>query len=341
MLPIFPGHALLDISRTEGTQQVRTANSWHWFTDDGYGVALPLNISILYRGQNQRVHPMLPSIARGLSSQTGKIYEMTMVDQATVVLRLAQSAWFARELSHHPIAAHAENQHVRLDRIALAQHYGIPTGYLDLTDNFDVAAFFATCRETATGWEPVTQGVGVLYRVDLTRVEHRFGMFQPLGPQPLPRPDEQSAWTAEIPMVHSFDGWPIVSIIEFEHDKKIGEYFLQFFDGGKILFPPDPLANVAHEIIQSGEMPKELVEGVLVGFAKDEFGPRSTDFASIRQSLAKLAHLSDYRQILDEQHVAPYLADFEWRKKRLSDVLARTRPIRIVPVSELKTGTTS
>src|SRR5258708_2460271 len=109
-MQIFPAEALLDISRTEGARQPRTENDWYWYSDGDYLGAIPLNITFLYRGQNQRVSPMLPSIARGLNSHTGKMFEMPSIDQAKLVLRLAQFWWFKKELDYHPVTAHAEQQ---------------------------------------------------------------------------------------------------------------------------------------------------------------------------------------------------------------------------------------
>lgn len=38
------------------------------------------------------------------------------------------------------------SEKVHVNVTAIAQHYGIPTAYVDLTESFAVAAFFATCR---------------------------------------------------------------------------------------------------------------------------------------------------------------------------------------------------
>jgi hypothetical protein len=323
----FSANALLELSRTEGAKQPRTGNEWHWYADGDHGGAIPSDVSFLYRGQNRAVHPMVPSIARHLNSNDGDMSKMFREDQAKVVLRLAQSWWFDKELEHHPITAHAEQQGLKLNRIALAQHYGIPTGYLDITHNFDVAAFFATCRATKTGWEPVTEGVGIVYRVDLDRARDRLA-FRPLGPQPLPRPDEQAAWVVELPITHSFDDWPEVSIIQFEQQASVGKYFIEMFRGGELLFPPDPLASVAQEILEGGEIPRELVEEALTSFASDQFGIKPDQLPAIRQSISSLIHLIDYRRLLKDRDIAPFMEDFEWRKQRLSDVKARVILVR-------------
>ena len=327
-MDVFPARALIEISETEGRQQPRTPNDWYWYSDGDYGGAIPFNINVLYRGQNRRYTPMLPSIARGLVSSTGNMSEMPPRDQALVVLRLAQSWWFKRQLDFHPIARHAQEQRLRLNGLALAQHYGIPTGYLDLSDNFDVSAFFATCRETDSGWAPVDDGVGVMYRIDMQDVKDRLDWLVPLGPQSLPRPEEQKGWVCELPIVHSFDGWPVVKVILFEHDPSVGEHFLKIFDGGQALFPPDPLAETAKEIRSCGEIPKELIENALEDLHRDPLGPTLDQFSLIKSEIKKIISVAEDRILLTDDMLKPFIDDMEWRKKRLSDVVARVRLVR-------------
>jgi len=325
---VFDAKALLDISHDFDNHRVVREQVWYGYTDGDHWGATPF-VSALFRGQNGLYIPMLPAIARGLQTITGGFWERSTRDQATIVLRLAQSGWFARELDHHPITSHATSQKLKLDRIALAQHYGIPTGYLDLTDDFNVSAFFATCRETREGWEPIEEGVGVVYRVELKGLENPFGRYEPLGPQLLPRPTEQCAWVTELPMTHSFDGWPGVMIMQFNQQKTVGEHFLRKFDNGKGLFPPDPLADVASEIMASQEVPSILSERAIESFARDPLGIRSDQIAEVRRELSKLITTIDYRRVLTEEQVSSLRADFEWRKKMLSDVKVTWRPVRV------------
>jgi len=278
---------------------------------------------------------MLPSIARGLeSSDVGELWRSSVSDQAKLVLRLAQSWWFSRELAHHPIATHATRQHLDLDPIALAQHYGIPTGYLDLTDDFNVSAFFATCRATNRGWETVESGIGVVYRVILKKLDNPFGQYMPLGPQQLPRPTEQCAWVAELPLFHSFEGWPDVSMAQFHHDKRVGEHFLNMFAGGNRLFPPDPLADVAAEILACHEVPADLVEAALDSFARDPCGLRTEQLPSLRKEITQLATLVNNRRLLTDQNVSSLLANSEWRERMLADAKVKWRLVRRVPISQ-------
>ncbi|HGO6069732.1 TPA: FRG domain-containing protein [Burkholderia cepacia] len=323
-MKIAPASALIEMSkRVEGHRSRRDA-SWYWYEEGGLGGAIPFAVSKLYRGQNAHHRPMLPSIGRGLqSSDIEKIHQGSIADQAKIILRVAQAWWFSPELTYHPISHHAAGQRVDLDPIALAQHYGIPTGYLDLSDDFNVSAFFATCHETKDGWKPVDEGVGVMYRVHLRKLTPPFDNYIALGPQRLPRPSEQCAWVTALPFCHSFEGWPGVELLLFEHDRHVGQHFLEMFEGGERLFPPDPLADVAAEILACREIPTEMVEAALESYAKYPYGIVSEQLPALRNEISTLANLSDYRRLLTEQRIAPLLADPKWVEQMLGAVTAK------------------
>jgi hypothetical protein len=334
---IRDGKALLEISRGFEDHRIRREQVWYGYQDGDSWGAIPF-VNALFRGQNKRHGSMLPSIARGLESTTGdQLWEKPPLDQARIILRLAQSWWFAREIDYHPISAHAAEQKLKLDRIALAQHYGIPTGYLDLTDDFNVAGFFAACRpcKSSDGWEPVEEGVGIIYRVDLdgAGLDNPFGRYMPIGPQILPRPTEQCGWVTELPLVPSFDGWPGVMQMQFHQERAIGEHFLDLFHGGWGLFPPDPLADVANEIMACQEVPSVFIEEGIKSFAEDPAGIRPDQVSEVRRELSKLIAEIDYRRLLTEEQVSGLTADFEWRKRMLSEAKVNWRLVRSVPVS--------
>jgi len=174
---------------------------------------------------------------------------------------------------------------------------------------------------------------GIVYRVELKTLESPFGQYMTLGPQQLPRPTEQCAWVTELPLGHSFENWPNVSFLEFQHDRRVSEHFLEMFDGGSKLFPTAPLAEVAFDILNSREIPKDLVEAVLTSFGGEPAGLQAQDFPALRREISNLATLMDYRRILTDQQIEPLLADSVWEERMLSEVLVRWRAIRQVPVS--------
>jgi hypothetical protein len=331
----YPARALIDIS----SQQHDAVGDEEdglilYIREDGYA-AMPYPFkSTLYRGQNERIRPFLPSIARGLEATTGKMSEMIIEDQAKVVIRLAQSWWFAQEVEHHPLTQFAKEENRHLNRLALAQHYEIPTGYLDLSHSFDVAAFFASCYRTSSGWEPVKSGIGVVYRVELDQVKSPYNLFDALGPQPLPRPFEQKAWVTELPMIDAFDGWPFVFVMEFEHNEAVGKHFLEKFDGGNKLFPPDPLANVSHEIRECGEIPSVLIDGAIKSFSEDDLGILKSDFTSVKEAVRKKISLVSYRRLLMEKDLLLFQNEFESRKQHLAGLKVNVRPVRLVEVTD-------
>lgn len=122
---------------------------------------------------------------------------------------------------------------------------------------------------------------------------------------------------------HSFEGWPGVELLLFEHDRHVGQHFLEMFEGGERLFPPDPLADVAAEILACREIPTEMVEAALESYAKYPYGIVSEQLPALRNEISTLANLSDYRRLLTEQRIAPLLADPKWVEQMLGAVTAK------------------
>ena len=106
------------------------------------------------------------------------------------------------------------------------------------------------------------------------------------------------------------------------------KYWEIMADNLKKLFPPDPLAEVAAEIRVCGEVPNMFVEEVIEWASQEQHGIHSDDLPKIRQELSKLITIIDDRRLLTDSQVSSLMADFEWRKKMLSDVKANVRPVR-------------
>lgn len=107
-----------------------------------------------------------------------------------------------------------------VDREGLAQHYGLATDMLDVTSNFDVASFFATCawNSVLRKYEPVTDNLatGVIYRItpalmcSMARPGGPFGPVHIVGWQPLPRPEQQRAFVVKMKPGQDFTSLPTV-----------------------------------------------------------------------------------------------------------------------------------
>lgn len=112
----------------------------------------------LLRGQNQYYSNCVPSLYRTPKGYSAKEFEL--------ICRI-QMQEFLNVLAAHPVVREFQYSY-EMDGIALAQHYGFPTEYLDITNSKWVAAFFAVTEfQSNNKYVPVGRdygnGVGVMY----------------------------------------------------------------------------------------------------------------------------------------------------------------------------------
>ena len=234
---------------------------------------LPSNPSpVLFRGQTQRYSPCRAGCVREVTVSASALKDLSEKEQASVILNLVRTEWFNDNLRQTAAMRWMSRQKIVFDETAVAQHYGLLTGYIDLSQSFDVSAFFACCEidPSERKWRPVSDGVGVIYVVD---VRHpKCGNVRPICLQAFPRPSEQWGWVCEIIMGQDFDMFPHVRKLLFKHDVVASKRVLDQFDNGAALFPPDPLSEVANTIIKSDCLPKSVAERVVRDLIKDSFG---------------------------------------------------------------------
>jgi hypothetical protein len=157
-----------------------------------------------------------------------------------------------------------------VDHVAIAQHYGLRTGLLDLTESVNVAAFFATNELLRDGrWVPATDGWGVIYRLSVPRsrspqeAEKDLEWMSPIGYQPFPRPNEQWAWAYELGITQDFWTLPDVEAFMFPHIADESRRWHERFSCGSVLFPPDDLADVATDVNNATELPFDLADRLI------------------------------------------------------------------------------
>ena len=157
--------------------------------------------------------------------------------------------------------------------MAVAQHYGLPTGYIDLSQSFDVASFFACCRynKQSKKWEAVTEGEGIIYVLDRRKFPPGIGP-KAICLQPFPRPSEQWGWVHEVTLGEDFDSLPHVRKFIFKHDFNESKEILEKFQYGNILFPFDPLAKLADRIMESKSIPSSIARNVINDLLADPQG---------------------------------------------------------------------
>jgi hypothetical protein len=272
-------HLLLEIRENYQLPISQQERRWEYvhYLPDAVGIVRSQNPGILFRGQNQRYRPSLSSLARGITPNEKLMSALPFRDQARLIERIVRRVWFLREWQRHPASKWFKTQRIHGFEMPLAQHYEIPTGYIDLTESFDVACFFATCfKDKNDGiWCPCTEGTGVIYKLPIDGLPVRPDALQPIGLQPFPRPREQWGWvivTGVVGLGNDFEEVRRLEPVEFQHEKEVSKYFLNKFNKGVDLFPPDDLAQIATEILRSDILPTSVLDRTLQDLRSDPRG---------------------------------------------------------------------
>lgn len=287
-----PANALIEMAdRDSARLRSQHAGKLRWemvHSSEGPEVGVKLTRSdrpdFLYRGQTRHYDSCRPSICRGFAACEIRASDLEPLDQARLLRGIALNSWFGAELKRHPMLSWADAQRIHIDVVALGQHYGIPTGYIDVSESFEVTAFFATCQfdASSSSWEPVDEGVGVIYRVPTEALGERA---RPICYQPFPRPSVQWAWTIELLLHEDFLQAPLLQILRFDHDASVGQEFLRRTDRGRTILPPDPTARLAASMCASSEIPAEHLAWAEDDLANDPNGLRKRDLAGVRELL--------------------------------------------------------
>ncbi len=165
---------------------------------------------------------------------------------------------------------------------ALCQHYGLPTHYLDFSENLWIAGFFASHQYP--NFEPVAEGIGVLHV--LSRDNLPDDICYEIGIQPLSRPFAQRGWLLKTYPRFNLADQPFVRTIFFEHCKDAGKQLALRVGGGEKLLPEENLTEVANSCLGDCYVKASAVDNYL------EIGRKHSDRTqeieeSIRHLFAK------------------------------------------------------
>jgi hypothetical protein len=191
----------------------------------------------LYRGQNRDYRSFIPSIYRDI----GIDYKLWLFYRELQLLE------FELLINRFPRVKMWRQQGFYVWSEAIAQHYGFRTTLLDITNNFDVALFFACCK-----YDPKFKIYRPLEASDLLSTDEQNGVIygkgavsisdllykkniRPIGYQPFMRPNNQCGFVCCLEKNESslsFD-WKIL----FKHDLKYSKKIYDEFEGGNKIFP--------------------------------------------------------------------------------------------------------
>lgn len=155
-----------------------------------------------------------------------------------------------------------------LNLTSMAQHYELDTDYLDMTCNFDVACFFATCRRENGKYYPIgnISKPGVIYQIydfllpPFIENKNNQGIeVEFLGWQPLPRPEQQRASVLKVVKGTNLDTVSGVQKHYFKHSISQSKKIWKQFNEGKTLFPHDSAADLANECKKLNSFTKEQI----------------------------------------------------------------------------------
>jgi hypothetical protein len=196
------------------------------------------------------------------------LYRETNANESEIFLQICRTIAFERFLDKHPyIQLLKMNTEIYINNTAIAQHYELQTPYLDLTSNFDVASFFATCEydPSTKSYQPYTntQKLGVIYMYNEMMnlmIDDEDMKFEYLGWQGLPRPEEQRGSIYHLKHNEDFNTVRGVKKYFFQHSKRVSEKIWNQFNKGKTLFPNDVASDLANQCKSLTTFTKEELE---------------------------------------------------------------------------------
>jgi hypothetical protein len=242
---------------------------------DGFKIQYPHGIilsqsmrSDFYRGENKLYEASIPSLLRKLQNfDTVKEKELYRLISD---MRVAEFSIFLSKFDH---VAGWNYCDVLYD--VLAQHYGLDTGWLDITNDFNTALFFATCHYDGSGWKPLTREdteknemtkYGVIFHIPSFKASekmaasiwdeystdgsngrrpmtHDHNTILPIGFQPFMRCHMQYGYG-----IYMRKPFPLQNDIHFEklrfrHSEELSQYIFNLMEGGKLIYPQEGLSD--------------------------------------------------------------------------------------------------
>lgn len=288
-----------------------------------------------YRGQSTYYDFCTPTLYRPRKDGTPPTEE-------DIAYHRIKTCEFAMLLSTHPVFQDIQ-QITTVDPIALAQHYGLETDYLDITNNKWVAAFFACTKydyQTDTYLpvgEDYADGYGVIYKSKkIISDEIPDGFFKKnlvIGYQYFNRPSKQSSFGYLMESGENFNDSPFFDKLFFRHDTEASQIVFEMAYQQRRFVPKDSLSKLARDIANSREISIEVLENCILNFYPDSdinFLERICNNKGLRiHNEHRLSAQFNAQEVEDEWRTWR-----EWGRKDLESRILPQRPVTILRLQQ-------
>lgn len=285
-----------------------------------------------YRGQSRYYEPCMPTLYR--KSRKGE-----WPSEEDIAYNRLKICEFSRLLDSHPVFREV-GCNMFVNYVTMAQHYGLTTEYLDITNSKWVAAFFA-----CTGYDGRTdtyypvgrdygEGYGVMYMTDFEMdnpPEEFFEKNGVIGYQYFARPTKQSSFGYRMEKGEDFNNSPFFKKIFFRHDLEASTIVFEMSYRQNRFIPKDTLSVLARKISESNEITRKAHFLCWANFYSDK-DPAFLDGVCAAKGLTIREDNTLVAQFGKEELEADWKA---WNEYGRADIQSRILPIFLSTILEL------
>ncbi|KUK65827.1 MAG: Uncharacterized protein XD84_0263 [Desulfotomaculum sp. 46_80] len=217
--------------------------------------------SFYYRGENQLYSTTSPSLCRFLKNIENE--EERAVERFVADMKIAEYKSLLFKFQH---TTDIWEKGVSILSEQLAQHYGLKTHWLDITNDFEVALFFACCKYNKDNntWLPLVKSdfnenentqYGIIFKNN-TELSDLFlgcdstfeGKILPIGFQPFMRSHMQTGYAMLMNDQMDLQNNSGFEMYKFKHSEKLCNLIYKKMNRGKKIYPHEGLNSVKDQI---------------------------------------------------------------------------------------------